>query len=133
MQNQQQVAEKIKLIAKANGISVNKMLIDCKLGKNTISKMSKGTDILSQNLAKIADYLGCSVDYLLGRTEERQGHAAQQNAAPSASGNDLQKKRLIENYDELNSSGKTKLTDYSDDLCGNPAYTSSHSAEKRQA
>mgnify|MGYP003571248543 FL=1 len=45
------------------------MLSDCKLGINTISKMSSGTDILTQNFAKIADYLDCSVDYLLGRTD----------------------------------------------------------------
>lgn len=45
------------------------MLSSCGLGINTISKMSKGTDILTLNFAKIADCLDCSVDYLLGRTD----------------------------------------------------------------
>ena len=30
--------------------------------------------IYSGNLVLIADYLGCSVDYLLGRTGEPEGH-----------------------------------------------------------
>lgn len=29
--------------------------------------MTSGTDIMTQNFAKIADYLDCSIDYLLGR------------------------------------------------------------------
>ncbi|MCM1223686.1 MAG: hypothetical protein NC548_55475 [Lachnospiraceae bacterium] len=58
-----QVAEKERKI------SVNQLLIDCNLGKNTIFKMGNGIDILSQNLAKIADYLEISVDYLLGRKD----------------------------------------------------------------
>lgn len=45
------------------------MLAECELGKNTVTKMSNGTDILTKNFAKIADYLDCSVDYLLGRTD----------------------------------------------------------------
>lgn len=45
------------------------MLSSCELGINTVSKMANGTDILTHNFAKIADYLDCSVDYLLGRTD----------------------------------------------------------------
>jgi len=45
------------------------MLAECGLGVNTIGKMSRGGDILTLNFAKIADYLDCSVDYLLGRTD----------------------------------------------------------------
>ena len=41
----------------------------CLLYTSTVSKMAKGTDILTQNFARIADYLDCSVDYLLGRTD----------------------------------------------------------------
>jgi len=59
----------IKSKAKINGTSLKTMLSDCELGINTISQMSKGNDMLSKNLARIADYLNCSVDYLLGRTD----------------------------------------------------------------
>lgn len=67
MYNSQEIAEKIKATAKEQNISINQMLLGCGLGKNTISKMTSGTDIMTQNFAKIADYLDCSIDYLLGR------------------------------------------------------------------
>ncbi|MDE6730891.1 MAG: helix-turn-helix transcriptional regulator [Oscillospiraceae bacterium] len=70
MKNTQIVAERIKLQSKEKGFSVKKLLESCELGVNTVTKMANGTDIVSQNLLKIADHLECSVDYLLGRTEE---------------------------------------------------------------
>ena len=51
------------------------MLKDCELNKNIISTMlSRGSMPKADNLAKIADYLDCSVDYLLGRTDNPQSH-----------------------------------------------------------
>ena len=45
------------------------MLEDCGLNKNAISTMlSRNSMPKADNLAKIADYLNVSVDYLLGRT-----------------------------------------------------------------
>lgn len=69
MKNTQIVAERIKSRAKENGLTVKSLLETCSLGVNTVTKMSSGTDIMSQNLLKIADVLDCSVDYLLGRSE----------------------------------------------------------------
>ncbi len=65
-----QIAEKIKAIAKSRNIIIKIMLEECGLSKNTLSSMaSGGSTPKSENLAKIADYLNCSVDYLLGRTD----------------------------------------------------------------
>lgn len=69
MYNSQNIANRIKQRAKLKGISLKVMLSECSLGINTVSQMSKGNDMLSKNLARIADYLDCSVDYLLGRTD----------------------------------------------------------------
>ena len=69
MYNPQKSANIIKLQAKKQKISVNQLLLNCNLGKSTITKMSNGTDILTQNFQKIAENLDCSVDYLLGRTD----------------------------------------------------------------
>lgn len=69
MYNSQEIAKRIKHKAKQNKQSIGEILSYCNLGINTISKMAKGTDILTQNFAKIADYLNCSIDYLLGRTD----------------------------------------------------------------
>ena len=69
MYNSQDISKRIKERAQQQGIALGQMLSFCELGINTISKMAKGTDILTQNFARIADYLDCSVDYLLGRTD----------------------------------------------------------------
>ena len=69
MYNSQDISKRIKERAQQQGSALGQMLSSCELGINTISKMAKGTDILTQNFAKIADCLDCSVDYLLGRTD----------------------------------------------------------------
>lgn len=74
MYDSQEIANRIKSTAKSKKISLKILLSECELGINTISQMSKGNDMLSKNLAKIADYLDCSVDYLLGRTDDPQSH-----------------------------------------------------------
>ncbi len=69
MHNSQEIAQKIKEIAKHNKISLKIMLEECELGRNTMSSMYHGKSLSSDSLAKIADYLDCSVDYLLGRAD----------------------------------------------------------------
>lgn len=68
MYNSEEIANKIRQRTKQLGFNMKDMLSECDLGINAVSQMSKGKDMLSKNLAKIADYLNCSVDYLLGRT-----------------------------------------------------------------
>ena len=68
MYNSNNVANKIKLRAKEMNISIKQLLIDVDLGKNTMSNF-KTSMPKADNLAKIADHLDCSVDYLLGRTD----------------------------------------------------------------
>ncbi len=65
-----EIAQRIKLIAKQKKIKIATMLEECQLSKNALSSMtSGGSTPKSENLAKIADCLDCSVDYLLGRTD----------------------------------------------------------------
>lgn len=64
----QDFAKKIKIQAKEKKVSVKQLLLDVGLGFNTMSNM-KTSMPRADNLAKIADYLGVSVDYLLGRTD----------------------------------------------------------------
>lgn len=63
------VAETIKKTAIARRVPVKTVLTDLGLGKNTLSNMYNGSMLRSDTLARIADYLDCSVDYLLGRTD----------------------------------------------------------------
>lgn len=67
----QQTANRINEVAKAKKVAVKDVLSECGLNKNTISTMiSRKSWIKADSLAKIADYLDVSVDYLLGRTNK---------------------------------------------------------------
>ena len=63
------VAENIKKRAKSLSIQLKDMLLELHLNKNTLSNMYNGSMLKGDSLARIADYLDCSVDYLLGRTD----------------------------------------------------------------
>lgn len=70
MYNSGEIAERIKSVAKEKNISVRRMLVESNLALNTMNNMKTSVP-KSDNLAKIADYLGVSMDFLLGRTEDR--------------------------------------------------------------
>ena len=67
--NSPYVAKRIKAYAKEKNISLKDLLVACYLGSNTFSHMLHGRAMAFDSLAKIADFLDCSVDYLLGRTD----------------------------------------------------------------
>jgi transcriptional regulator with XRE-family HTH domain len=68
--NSNNLAFRIKQIAKSKNIKTGNMLKECGLSKNALSTMQhRGSWILANRLATIADYLDVSVDYLLGRTD----------------------------------------------------------------
>lgn len=73
--NNAQFADMIKKTCKANGISVSKMLLECGIRKSLIYDLEKRNWTPSIAIAEqIADYLDCSVDYLLGRTDKPDSH-----------------------------------------------------------
>lgn len=63
------VASRIKSYAKIKNVALKTILEECGLGSNTFSHMLHGKEISYSSLARIADYLDVSVDYLLGRTD----------------------------------------------------------------
>ena len=69
MQNTQ-IAFKIKELCKSNSISVSLLLQECSISKSFIYDLEKrSTSPSCDKVCRIADYLDCSVDYLLGRTD----------------------------------------------------------------
>lgn len=68
MYNSNNVAERIKELSRQKGISITALLLDANLGRNTMANF-KTSMPKADNLARIADCLDCSVDYLLGRTD----------------------------------------------------------------
>lgn len=71
MNNSQQLANLIKLRAKEVGKTLIKISEECEISKNFMQSMkNEGYMPRLENLCKLADSLDCSVDYLLGRTDE---------------------------------------------------------------
>ncbi len=69
MNTSQETAQAIKEVAKERGAATGEMLAELGLNKNTLSSMtSRGSWLQADSLGRIADYLNCSTDYLLGRT-----------------------------------------------------------------
>lgn len=69
-----EIADKIKARTKYQKVSMKDMLSSCEMNINAISEFGKGKQLSCISLARIADYLDCSVDYLLGRTDNPNSH-----------------------------------------------------------
>lgn len=70
MYNAQLTADRIKKLLIDLKKTGKQMAIDCELGVNVMSNIRRGDVKSVETFYKIADYLGCSVDYLLGRTDK---------------------------------------------------------------
>ncbi|MDE6995263.1 MAG: helix-turn-helix domain-containing protein [Lachnospiraceae bacterium] len=69
MYKSSEIATRINQLLKEKQLSQKDMLEKCELSKNAISSMlSRGSMLRADNLARIADYLECSIDYLMGRS-----------------------------------------------------------------
>ena len=63
------------------------MSTDLGLGVNTLSNIRRGDIKSVETFHLIADYLNCSVDYLLGRTNEPNGVYQNSNSGNIVNGN----------------------------------------------
>lgn len=62
------LAENIKIQAKARNVQLKDMFAELGMSKGTLSNLRTGRMMAADSLARIADYLDCSMDYLMGRT-----------------------------------------------------------------
>ncbi len=69
MYNAQLSADRIKKALIDLKKTGKQMAIDCELGINVMSNIRRGDVKSIETFYKIAEYLDCSVDYLLGRTD----------------------------------------------------------------
>lgn len=104
----QEVSERIRKIAHQKGATIKEILDNCELNINTISKKSEN-GMASFSLAKIADYLDCSVDYLLCRTENPNAHKTHANDVAVNPYDDQQLIDIINIYKQLDNVGKAKM------------------------
>lgn len=62
----------IEKLCLEKNIPVKEMLVQSGLSRNVVDNLKKGSVPSVDKVAQIADYFGCSVDYILGRTNEPQ-------------------------------------------------------------
>lgn len=105
--NSPNVANTIKENAKSKGISLKELLSRCELGSNTFSHMLHGKAIAFDSLAKIADCLNCSVDFLLGRKENNMT---------------IDEHQLIEKYRSVTEEGKKAIMKQVDYISSDEQY-----------
>jgi len=75
MYNSQKTRELILILLKENDKTTNQMLKELGYNNSLLLDMDRRKSMLSgDKLGKIADYLDCSVDYLLGRTDNPNSH-----------------------------------------------------------
>lgn len=111
------IVDRIKMQSKKSGIAIKKMLEDIGLGFNTMSNM-KTSMPKADSLAKIADYLNCSVDYLLGRTDNPSIEA------------EIDLQRIINIYKNLNTEGRKQLLIQADILSRADEYKKSPDSQQ---
>lgn len=115
-----------------NGITYEQIQTACGLGANAIRQISNEKGLASFSLAKIADFLGCSVDYLLGRTDNPAAHKSAVSVgdvndnhgvignanAPLTINNadNPQRAALLDTYDKLTPVQQAKLLLFADEL-----------------
>lgn len=73
MYNAQFTADLIKKLLLEKNLTGKQMSTDLGLGVNTLSNIRRGDVKNVETFNLIADYLSCSVDYLLGRTDNPKG------------------------------------------------------------
>lgn len=115
MYTAQTTISRVQSEIKRKGYTQKTVLIECGLSENALKQMKDKQGMASFNLAQIADYLDCSVDYFLGRTDNPTSHKEQ--SANTVNGNynavdnsnvtvntpilDNHQKLLIELYNKL--------------------------------
>ena len=95
------------------------------LEKNQHPKTGKPISPSVQCIKQAADGMGMNFDELFNMLDGTITIASQSNVSPSPSRSEPQEdqKRLLEHYDKLNSTGKEKVIEYTEDLTSNPKYT----------
>ena len=76
MYNPQNAADRLKKLLTDKRVTGKQMASDLDLGVNTLSNIRRGDVKSVETFIIIADYLGVSVDYLLGRTDDPHGHGS---------------------------------------------------------
>ena len=67
--NNLELSNRIKSLCKSHKVAVKTLLEACNINRNFIYDLERDKSPSIDKISLIADYLECSVDYLLGRTD----------------------------------------------------------------
>lgn len=99
--------ERIKQTAKERGLTLNQLNDTAKLKNNIIYSWKTKTPS-AENLSKVADVLGVSVDYLLGNTDDMHANKKSTDNEPV----DIKKVAENDTWDDYLSSDGRPLTEH---------------------
>ncbi len=75
MNNTNEISNIIKSCTKNKNVTMKQLLEECNINKGFIYDLEHKQSYPScDKISRIADYLDCSVDYLLGRTDNPNSH-----------------------------------------------------------
>lgn len=117
---------RLKELRKQHGYKSQKELADALFVNQTaVSQWERGvTTPSSQTLQRLSELYHVSIDYLLGRTEQKEAPIPD-----SEDGLSEPERHLVVLYRDLNNEGQEKLIDYADDLVSSGKYIKSDSPE----
>ena len=109
-----EIAESIRALAKARGVTVKQTLADCNINRNFIYDLEHGNSSPSvDKIARIADYFGVSAAVLLGAAgAENAGGAAGAENAGGAPGADASVHAFLALYEKLSDADRAELRAY---------------------
>lgn len=67
--NFEQIAQRIKGRCKEKGYTIKEMLEYCEYNRNFMYDLKCGKNFSLKTFVKLAEFLDCSIDYLIGRTD----------------------------------------------------------------
>ena len=115
MEISKSLGQKIINLRKSNNVSREDLANELGIPYTTLRNYENGLREPGHLfLIKVAKRFNVTTDYLLD---------IQNSSLNISSENDVQKQKLIQNYEMLNDAGKNKLVEYSEDLKVNPKYT----------
>lgn len=96
--------ENLRIIREKRNINQQKIAVELEISQESISKYENGNAFPSREiLIKLADYLNCSIDYLMGRTDNPSLNKEK------ISTEDEKIENLIFRYNKLSDDNKNKL------------------------
>ncbi len=101
-------------LCKISGLSPNAVAKQIGVSNATCTKWKNGTIPNGETLIAISDFFDCSVDYLLGRTENAKAHKT--NLYPQ------EYTELLEKYSHLDDTDRIKIIERIDTLLDDDKY-----------